>query len=229
LVARSTKPSTSWRQRNSYKFRHAQDEASQEQQEQQEQYDKAKELYRNAQIKLGMAIEEQTNRPAGDSSLYPPGRGLKNCGKVRQQEKRILDGATPPSRKRLLEEAIQENRSLRAPRELKALNQMTAATQRKLNAAQVNEGRHIIADATDAVTGKREGDDDLTREQVIKNQLERLTKLLDGVTGEAQKFDPILYGQLIDNIRAQMGRLDPADNASFDTLVRKYSERLAPD
>lgn len=48
-----------------------------------EVYDKAKDLYKKAQIKLGEAIEKQTNRLARDSSVYPRGRGLK---KLRRRE-----------------------------------------------------------------------------------------------------------------------------------------------
>jgi hypothetical protein len=138
-----------------------------------------------------------------------------------------------PHLKGHLEDAFRENRSLRAPRALIALSQAKAT--KPLNGTQAKEGLHILADATDAVTGKREGEDDLTPEEVTKNQLGRLTKLLDtittrvdSVTGKAKTFDRDLYGQLIDNIRAQMGHLDPANNESFDTLLKQYRERLAP-
>jgi hypothetical protein len=190
-------------------------------------YDKAKEQYRNAQIKLGLAIEAQTNRQARDSSVYRRGHGLKNCGDLRQREQKILDQAAAPHLRDHLEKAVRENRSLRAPPALIALSQ--AMAKHKLNDAQAKEGRHIIADATDAVTGKREGDDDLTREEVIKKQLDRLENLLktittrvDSVTGEVHKFDKDLYNQLTENIRAKMDHLDPANNQSFDDLVAKY-------
>jgi hypothetical protein len=161
------------------------------------------------------------------SSVYPRGHGLKNCGELRRWEQKSLDQAEHPNERDQLEKAICENRSLRAARELIALSQTKA--KHPLNNTQISEGRHIIADGTDAVTGKREGDDDLTREEVTKNQLDRLSKLLetittrvDSVTGQVHKFDKDLYNQLTENIRAKMGHLDPADNQSFDDLVTKY-------
>jgi hypothetical protein len=190
-------------------------------------YDNAKEQYGKAQIKLGLAIEAQTNAKAGDSSVYRRGHGLKNSGDLRRREQQILDQAAHPHLRNHLEIAVRENRSLRAPRELIALSQAMAKHQ--LNNTQISEGRHIIADGTDAVTGKREGDDDLTREEVIKEQLDRLDNLLktittrvDSVTGEVHKFDKDLYNQLTENIRAKMDHLDPANNQSFDDLVAKY-------
>ena len=190
-------------------------------------YNEAKAEYRNAQIELGRIIAEETNRLARDSSVYPRGHGLKNCGELRRGEQKILDKAEHPNERDQLEKAICENRSLRAARELIALSQTKA--KHPLNNTQTSEGRHIIADGTDAVTGKREGDDDLTREEVTKNQLDRLSKLLetittrvDSVTGQVHKFDKDLYNQLTENIRATMGHLDPANNQSFDDLVTKY-------
>lgn len=189
--------------------------------------DTAKEQYENAQIKLGEAIADETNRLARDSSVYPRGHGLKNCGDLRRGEQKILDQAKHPNEKDQLEKAICKNRSLRAPRELIALSQAMAKHQ--LNNTQISEGRHIIADGTDAVTGKREGDDDLTREEVIKKQLDRLDNLLktittrgNSVTGEVHKFNKDLYNQLTENIRAKMGHLDPDNNKSFDDLVTKH-------
>jgi hypothetical protein len=200
-----------------------------------EVYANAKRLYRDAQITLGLAIEKQTKQ-AGDSSLYPRGHGLKNCGEVRQREQKILDRFAAPDLKKHLEQAICENRSLRAPRELTALSAKMQAINHQLNRAQTKEAAHIIVDATDAVTGKREGDSDLAPNEVTKNKLDRLTKLLDaittrvdGVTGNAQKFDPVLYDELTNNIRAQMGSLDAANNESFDTIVASYRDRLAPE
>jgi chaperonin cofactor prefoldin len=191
-------------------------------------YNEAKKQYGDAQINLGETIKDETNRLARDSSVYRRGHGLKNCGDLRQWERKILDQAGHPHERDQLEKAICENRSLRAPRELIALSQAMASKHR-LNDTQAKEGRHIIADGTDAVTGKREGDDDLTREEVVKKQLDRLDNLLktittrvDGATGEVHKFDKALYSQLTENIRAKLGDLDPANNQSFDDLVRKY-------
>jgi hypothetical protein len=184
----------------------------------------AKAEYRNAQIELGRIIAEETNRLARDSSVYPRGHGLKNCGELRRGEQKILDKAEHPNERDQLEKAICENRSLRAARELIALSQTKA--KHPLNNTQTSEGRLIIADGTDAVTGKREGDDDLTREEVTKNQLNRLENLLktittrvDSVTGEVHKFDKDLYNQLTKNI---MEKIDPANNQSFDDLVTQY-------
>jgi hypothetical protein len=189
-----------------------------------EVYDKAKDLYKKAQIKLGEAIEKQTNRLARDSSVYPRGRGLKNCGDVRQWGQQILDRTPSPHLKSHLEEAFRENRRLCAPRALIALSQAMAA-KHKLNDAQAKEGRDIIADATDAVTGKREGDDDLTREEVTKNQLDRLENLLKTIETRMdghQRFNAVLYNELINKLR---GQIDQANNGRFDTLVKEF-ERL---
>src|SRR5262245_49577874 len=123
--------------------------------ESQEVSDKAKEQYGNAQIKLGETIEDETKRLAQDSSVYRRGHGLKNCGDLRRREQQIFDQAAHPHLRDHLEIAVCENRSLRAPRELIALSQAMAKHQ--LNNSQISEGRHIIADGTDAVTGKREG------------------------------------------------------------------------
>jgi chaperonin cofactor prefoldin len=190
-------------------------------------YNEAKKQYGDAQINLGETIKDETNRLARDSSVYRRGHGLKNCGDLRRWEQKILDHAGHPHERDQLEKAIHENRSLRAPRELIALSQTKA--KHNLNPTQAKEEGHIIADGTDAVTGKREGDDDLTRKEVTKNQLDRLSKLLetittrvDSVTGEVHKFDTDLYNQLAENIRAKMGHLDPANNQSFDDLVTKY-------
>ena len=198
-------------------------------------YANEKERYGKAQIEFGLFIENQTNERARDSSLYLRGHGLKNCAEVRQLEGKIVDHAPSPHSKDRLEKAIRENRALRAPRELRALSAKMQETNNKLNSAQTREGTHIIADATEAVTGRREEDSDLPPNEVTKNQLDRLNKLLDaatktedGVTGNAKKFDPALYDQLTDNIRGQMGQLDPDSNASFDTIVASYRDRLAP-
>jgi hypothetical protein len=195
--------------------------------ETQEVYANAKRRYRDAQINLGMAIENQTKQ-ARDSSVYLPNHGLKNCGEVRQREKQILDRARSPHLRDHLEQAICENRSLRAPRELTALSAKMRATNHQLNHAQTKEAADIIVDATDAVTGKREGDSDLAPNEVTKNKLDRLTKPLDAITTRVE-FDPVLYKQLTSNIRAQMGSLDAANNKSFDTIVASYSDRLAPE
>jgi hypothetical protein len=195
--------------------------------ETQEVYANAKRRYRDAQINLGMAIENQTKQ-ARDSSVYLPNHGLKNCGEVRQREKQILDRARSPHLRDHLEQAICENRSLRAPRELTSLSAKMRATNHQLNHAQTKEAADIIVDATDAVTGKREGDSDLAPNEVTKNKLDRLTKPLDAITTRVE-FDPVLYKQLTSNIRAQMGSLDAANNKSFDTIVASYSDRLAPE
>lgn len=199
-------------------------------------YANEKERYGKAQIEFGLFIENQTNERARDSSLYLRGHGLKNCAEVRQLEGKIVDHAPSPHSKDHLEKAIRENRALRAPRELRALSAKMQETNNKLNSAQTREGTHIIADATEAVTGRREEDSDLPPNQVAKNQLDRLNKLLDaatktedGVTGNAKKVDPALYDQLTDNITGQMGQLDPDSKASFDTIVASYRDRLAPD
>ena len=191
-------------------------------------YEEANRKYKIAQTDLGLAIEDQTEK-AGDSSLYRRGHGLKNCGEVRQREQKILDCAASPHLKDHLEQAILENRSLRAPRELGALSAKMQETNHKLNPAQTREAAFIIADATEAVTGKREGDGDLPPEQVTKNKLDRLTKLLatvttrvDAVTGKAQKFDPGLYDQVAGKIKAEMGPLDEASNQSFDAIVASH-------
>jgi hypothetical protein len=101
------------------------------------------------------------------------------------------------------------------------------ASKPKLNDTQDKERRDIIDDATDAVTGKREGDDDLASKEMIKTtQLDRLENLLktittrvDSVTGEVHKFNKDLYNQLTKNI---MEKIDPANNQSFDDLVTQY-------
>ncbi len=117
---------------------------------------------------LGEVIDKQVNKRASDSSLYPRGHGLKNCAEVRQQEKKMLDRASP-FLKEYLEGAISENRDLRAPRELKALSAKTQEPNAKLNPAQTRERAHIISDATDAVVGKHWEDADLKGDDVTKN------------------------------------------------------------
>jgi hypothetical protein len=158
--------------------------------ESQQAYDEAKKQYGNAQINLGETIEKETKRLARDSSVYPRGHGLKNCGDLRRREQQILDQETHPHLRDHLEKAVRQNQSLRALPALIALSQ-TMASKPKLNDTQDKERRDIIDDATDAVTGKREGDDDLTREEVTKNQLDRLENLLKTIEtrmGDGQKF-----------------------------------------
>jgi hypothetical protein len=194
--------------------------------ESQQAYDEAKKQYGNAQIKLGETIEKETKRLARDSSVYPRGHGLKNCGDLRRREQRILDQETHPHLRDHLEKAVRTNQSLRALPALIALSQ-TMASKPKLNDTQDKERRDIIDDATDAVTGKREGDDDLASKEMIKTtQLDRLENLLktittrvDSVTGEVHKFNKDLYNQLTKNI---MEKIDPANNQSFDDLVTQY-------
>ena len=141
----------------------------------------------------------------------------------------MLDRASP-FLKEYLEGAVSENRDLRAPRELKALSAKTQETNGKLNPAQTRERAHIISDATDVVVGKHWEDEDLAPNQVTKNWLDRLDKLLNtATTGNAQKFDPALYDELTANIRGQLGSLDADSNERFNAIVAKYSDRLEPE
>ena len=141
----------------------------------------------------------------------------------------MLDRASP-FLKEYLEGAISENRDLRAPRELKALSAKTQEPNAKLDPAQTRERAHIISDATDAVVGKHWEDADLKGDDVTKNRLDRLDKLLNtATTGNAQKFDPALYDELTANIRGQMGSLDADSNERFNAIVASYSDRLEPE
>ena len=175
--------------------------------------------YKDAQIDLGLAIKNQAERLARDSSFR--GHGLKNCADVRQWEKKILDQVATPDLKSRLARAVHENEGLRATHELIVLSQTT----KPLNADQIKEGRHIIADATGGVIGRREGEED---QEVTRNQLNRLETLLKTITtredsaGQVQKFDRGLYNELTENIKAQMGHLDPNDNRRFEELVTEY-------
>lgn len=190
-------------------------------------YEKEKDRYKTAQIDFEMVIKEQTDI-AGDSSLYPRGHGLKNSAQVRKLEQKILDHTTSPLLKAELKQAISENRSLRAARELKALS--AKMQEGKLNPTQKNEAAHIVGDATDAVTGTHWEDEDQASDKVTTHRLGRLDKLLNtATTGNAQKFDPALYDELTANIRSQMGSLDPATNKEFNDIVAKYSDRLEPE
>ena len=191
-------------------------------------YKREKGRYRQAQIGLGEVIDKQANKRASDSSLYPRGHGLKNSAQVRKLEQKILDHTTSPLLKDALKQAISENRSLRAPRELKALS--AKMQEGKLNPTQKNEAAHIIGDATDAVIGTHWEDEDQASDKVTKHWLDRLDKLLNtATTGNAQKFDPALYDELTANIKSQMGSLDPATNKEFNDIVAKYSDRLEPE
>lgn len=107
---------------------------------------------------------------------------------------KILDHAAGPLQRDHLAGAINENRGLRAPRELRALS--AKMQEGKLNPTQKSEAAHIIGDATDAVTGKHWNEADLPPDLVTTFRLDRFDKLLeyatttsDGVTGNTQKFD----------------------------------------
>ena len=190
-----------------------------------ETYENEKRRYRTAQMDFGILIAKQTDGLAGDSSIYPAGHGLKNSAQVRRLEQKILDHAASPFFKDHFERAISENRDVRAPRELKALS--AKMQEGELKSTQKGEAAHIIGDATDAVVGKHWEDEDLGPDQVTKNRLERLDKLLKAATtGNAQKFDPSLFDKLTAKIRSEM---DPAAIKEFDDIVAKYSDRLEPE
>jgi hypothetical protein len=175
-----------------------------------------------------MVIDDQKKR-AEDSSLYPRGHGLKNSGQVRQLEQKILDHAKTPLLKSYLAEAINENRGLRAPDELKALSvkiQMQAKNG-GLHPAQKIEATHIIKDTTDAVIGQHWDEAGLLPDLVTTVRLGRLDQLLDGVTGTAEKFDVDLFDQVTANIKSKM--YGPNENTKeFDEIAAKYRARLAP-
>jgi hypothetical protein len=189
-------------------------------------YEKEKDRYKTAQMDFEMFIENQTNGLAADSSVYPAGHGLKNSAQVRRLEQKILDHASGPQRKRV-QEAINQNRGLRAAREARALSAKMQETNGKLNQTQKSEAVHIIGDATDAVTGKHREDDNLPASLITTMRLDRFDTLLDAATtdyGNGQKLDLGLYVQLTDNIRAQMGALDADSNKDFGDIVAKYRE-----
>jgi hypothetical protein len=191
-----------------------------------ETYENEKRRYRTAQMDFGILIAKQTDGLAGDSSIYPAGHGLKNSAQVRRLEQKILDHASGPQRKRV-QEAINQNRGLRAAREARALSAKMQETNGKLNQTQKSEAVHIIGDATDAVTGKHREDDNLPASLITTMRLDRFDTLLDAATtdyGNGQKLDLGLYVQLTDNIRAQMGALDADSNKDFGDIVAKYRE-----
>ena len=171
-----------------------------------------KSRYRKAQIGFGEFIEKQTNKRARTAPFYPRGHGLKNCAEVRQLER---ENCWITLRRRTQKITLKK---LLARIELCARRANSGPSVPKcrsatLNPAQTEEGAHIIGDATDAVVGKHWEDSDLSGNDVTKNRLDRLDKLLNtATTGNAQKFDPALYDELTANIRSQMGSLDPAAN-----------------
>jgi hypothetical protein len=191
--------------------------------------DNAKDLYCKSQFDLGMVVENQTKR-ARDSSLYKPGYGLKNSGHVRQLEHKILDHPQKPLLKSYLAEAINDNRGLRAPGELKALSvrMHSQASKGVLSSAEQIEAANIIDDATDAVMGQHWDETGRSPDALTTGRLRRFDRLLDAATTpseDIEKLDLDLYDQVTSNIRSKM--YPPgADSTAFDKIVATYRARL---
>jgi hypothetical protein len=212
----------------------AQSNNSPEKREKKEIYETVKKDYLHVQIQLGEAIDAETKRLSHPSSISPVRSGLSDSGDVRRLEDAILTHAKLSSQQGQAQDAIFENRRLRAPRELSDLSAKMRATSYTLTRNQAKEQQNIIADAMDSVIGRRQEENDLTPEEVTKKRFDRLKELLetvttrkDPVTGQDQKFDPHLYDLLISNVKAQMGPFNDADDKKFDDLVASYSDRLA--
>jgi hypothetical protein len=215
-------------------YRDAQIKNSPEKQEKKQKYEDVKKDYLNVQIQLGEAIDAETKRLSHPSSISLVRHGLSDSGDVRRLEDAILTHAKLSGQQGQVQDAVLENRRLRAPRELSDLSAKMRATSYVLKPNQIKEQENIIADARDSVIGRRGEENDLTPEEVTKKRFDRLSELLDTVTtrkdpvtGQDQKFDPHLYDLLISNIKAQMGPFNDADDKKFDGLVASYSDRLA--
>lgn len=216
------------------KYANAQKDKSPEKDVLQQTYENVKKDYLRAQAKLGEAIEAETKRLSRPSSISRIGHGLRNSGDVRRLEDVILTHAKLSNQQGQVQDAILENRRLRAPRELSDLSANMRAAGYVLKPDQIKEQENIIADAKDYVIGRRQEENDLTPEEVTKKRFDRLTALLDTVTtrndpvtGQVQKFDPHLYDLLITKINVNMGPFNDADNKKFDGLVASYGDRLA--
>jgi hypothetical protein len=201
----------------------AQRKNSSEKAQKKETYDKVKNDYLSVQIKLGEAIEAETKRLSRPSSISRTGSDLRDSRDVRRLENAILDHAKLSSQQGPVQDAILENRRLRAPRELSELSAKMGATVLKPN--QTKEQENILADAKDFVSGIRPEDKDLTPAEITKKRLDRLEELLrtvttreDPSTRQIQKFNSSLYTDLINKIRLSID-----DNTAVDALTKKYS------
>src|SRR5262249_42491539 len=125
-------------------------------------YENEKNNYLHAQAKLGEAIEAETKRLSRPSSISRIGHGLRDSGDVRRLEDVILTHAKLSNQQGQVQDAILENRRLRAPRELSDLSANMRAAGYVLKSDQIKEQENIIADAKDYVIGRRQEENDLT-------------------------------------------------------------------